>query len=380
VKKLLGTIGLIGFVSLVCSLSFAADYIVTNDDNPKGNSATVFRVGRNGELTEVKKLSTGGTGLGSGYFAWTGVSVDSNASCVFVANTGSDTISSFQAPSYKETGSAGIPGMFSSYGEGGSIAVSPNGKLVVSGNSGLLNIATWGVGSNCKLTLLNQYTPEVGEDYFSPVAFTPNGAYVAVPAVDHESVELYSVGSSGALTDLGYIAFSNVDGCSVGCFPTGMDFTSDSKLVVFGNASLGEPSALSASITSSGLSNSQFWNLTNSAGAQGINIPRFTKTARSGKGILLFSASGDYSTSGILCTDFTENPLSITLVTAVVMPSPEGLQGSIVTFGSEGWAAQPPSSLQAFSIGRNCAITLGTTTKDLNSNELLSIVGYPANQ
>jgi DNA-binding beta-propeller fold protein YncE len=389
-KSFLVALGLIGLVTLLCSVSFGADYIVTNDDNPKGNSATVFKVGPNGQLTMVKQLKTGGTGLGlGGIYPWTGVAISQNGECAFVANTGSDTISAFQSPSFKETGSYGIPGMFSANGYGGSIALNPNGGLLVSANSGLENIATWSVGSNCALQLLNQYTPLAGKDYFSPIAFTPNGAYVVVPAFSLETAELYRVGSSGSLTDLGYISFANISGCSfITCNPTGMDFTSDSKVVLFGNISVDNlPSVLSASITASGLSNAQFWDLTNGAGAYNVNTPHFTKRARSGRGILLLGSPGqdEGSTSGIICANFTENPLNISVVNSAVLYD-KGQQGSVVTFGSAGWVPEPPyspngySTIQSFSVSSNCGITFGGMTNDPNADNLRSIVGHPTNQ
>jgi hypothetical protein len=382
-KKFFATLGLIALMGLLCSVCFAADYVVTNDDNPSGNSATAFTASSNGTLTQLKKLTTGGTGLGGGYFSWTGVQIAQNEKCLFVANTGSDTISAFQVPSFKETGSYGIPGMFSTYGEGGSIALHPTGKLLVSADSGLFNIATWAVSSNCALKELTTYTPEIGEDYFSPIGISPNGAYVVVPAADYEGVELYSVGSTGALTDKGYISYSSVGNCSsTGCYPTGMDFTSDSKLVIFGNATIDEPSALSASITSSGLTNGAMYNLTNSAGVINVNVPHFTKTARGGSGMLLFGASG-YSSdgpSGIICTNFTESPLSISLVSATAFTNEYNYQGSVVTFGSEGYAGEPPASVQAFSISSSCGITAGTVNSDANGYFVMSIAGFPANQ
>ena len=379
-KKLLVILGLIGLVGLLCSMGFAQDYIVTNDNNELGNSATAYSAAPSGALHSVKKLSTGGIGLDSGYFASTDVAITSNAGCVFVANTGSNTISAFKMPRYTEVGSYGEADMFSTYGEGGSIALHPSGKLLVAGQSGLMNIGVYSVSSGCVLTHLADYTPSIGRDNYGPVAFTPNGAYVVVPAPNLGGAELFKVNPTGALTDIGNINFSGgVNECAGGyCHPTGMDFTSDSKLVLFGNATI-EPSVLSASISPSGLSNGQLWDLTNSAELAVVSIPHFTKTARGGSGMLLFSASGFYGLSGIICTNFTENPLNISVVSATPTNG-DNLQGGIVTFGSEGWAAEFPSTVQSFSISGGCGITLGATTTDSNAAGLLSIVGYPANQ
>jgi len=282
-----------------------------------------------------------------------------------VANTGSNTISAFKKPSYTEVGSYGEPDMFSTYGVGGSIALHPSGKLLVAGQSGLMNIGVYSVSSGCVLTHLADYTPSIGSDYYGPVAFSPDGAYVVVPAPDLGGAELFKVNPTGGLTDIGNINFySSVSECdSVGCYPTGMDFTSDSKLVLFGNAT-SEPSVLSASISSSGLSNGQLWNLANSAEVGNVNVPHFTKMARGGSGVLLLGGAGFYSTSGILCTNFTESPLNISVVSVTPITNEDNLQGGIVTFGSEGWVAEFPSTIQSFSISSSCGITLGTATTD----------------
>jgi hypothetical protein len=382
-KKFLVILGLIGIVGLICSASFAQQVILTNDDNPSGNSATAFTVsGTN--LSLYKKLTTGGDGLGGGFFAAMGTAIASNAKCVWVANTASDTISSFEAPSYSETGSVGTPGMFSANGDGGSITVHPTGKLVVSGNSGSENISTWLVGSNCKLSHLADYTPSQGSDLYSPILYTPNGAYLIVPASDLESAELFKQNTNGSLTDVGFVSFiDDVSSCSsFGCFPTGMDITADSKVVLFGNASLGGPSALSASISGSGLSSPAFWSLTNSAGAINVNIPHFTKTARSGSGDLIFGASGFSSDgpSGILCANFTESPLNISVVNSVTVPNEDNFQGSVQTFGNNGFAAEYPNAIESFTIGSGCSVTLVKSTSDPNGAGLLSISAYPANQ
>jgi hypothetical protein len=376
-KKFLVTLGLIGLTSLLCSVSFAQDYLITNDDNNSGNSATAYSAASSGKLHLVKELPTGGVGSDGGYFASVDVAVTS--SCAFVANTGSSSISAFKKPSFTEVGSYGEPDMFNTEG-GGSIAVHSSGKLLVAGQSGLRNIGVYSVSSGCVLTHLADYTPSIGSDYYGPIAFTPDGAYVVVPAPNLGGAELFKANPTGTLTDIGNINFySSVSECaSFGCVPTGMDFTSDSKLVLFGNAVSG-PSVLSASISSSGLSNGQLWSLTNSADVINVNVPHFTKPARSGSGILLLGASGFYGASGIICTNFTESPLNISVVSAT-QTNDGPKQGGIVTFGNEGWAAEYPSTIQSFSIGSSCGITLGTTTTDPNAGGLLSIVGYPENQ
>jgi len=56
----------------------AARYLVTNDDVPGANTATLYLVSgspTNPTITQKKVVPTGGKGLGGGYFAATGVAL-----------------------------------------------------------------------------------------------------------------------------------------------------------------------------------------------------------------------------------------------------------------------------------------------------------------
>jgi hypothetical protein len=392
-RKFLVLLSLVAMVAALSSLSFAAitlPVVLAADDNPTAgaNSATAFNVNTtNGHLTLVAQLKTGGTGLGGGYFANTGTAITSNGSCVWVTNTGSDTITSFAAPSYAKTGDAGIPGMFSTNGAGGSIAVAPNGKFLVSGNSGTLNISLWNVGASCKLTHVADYTPSGGADFISPVGITPDNTGVVVPLPDFESVEFYSVGASG-LTDVNNLAYASLSACAAGCFPTGMDFTNDSKVVVFGDATTGQNAVMTANIGAGGLSNAQVFSVNNSAGAMNPNVPWFSKNGAAGNGELYIGMSG-FSTgipSGEVTTMFTESPLNITVEgNGTLIPNSTNFQGAIRSIGATGsgsgggglLVAQDPNTIQAVGILSGGHLFLGPVTTDPNAAGLLSIEVYP---
>jgi WD40 repeat protein len=378
--------GLIVILAL-CATSMAGSVplpvVLTNDDNPQAgaNSATAYHlVTSNGTMTFLKKLSTGGTGLGGGYLANTGTSIQSNGNCVFVVNTGSDTISSFAAPNYTKTGDAGIPGMFSTFGFGGSIALAPNGKLLVSGNSGTLNISTWSVAANCKLTHLADYTPSIGPDYFSAIAFNPAGTAVVVPAPDYEGVELFKVNTNGTLTDINNVDWTGVAACINGCYPAGMDFTNDGKVIVFGNASIAQSSVLTVNVGQTGLFSPQSWDLSNAANVGNPNVPWFSKTGAAGSGPLYVGFSGygpNNIASGEVTASFTESPLSITYTNSTAITTPQQYLGGIRTIGSLMVVAIFPNLLQTAQVNADGSLTMGPTTTDANGAGLLSISVYP---
>lgn len=65
-------------------------YVVTNDDNPSGNTATFYRIGSNGALTQQSVVNTGGFGSGNGFFAAAHVTITRTPKgCIYVSNAGS---------------------------------------------------------------------------------------------------------------------------------------------------------------------------------------------------------------------------------------------------------------------------------------------------
>jgi hypothetical protein len=70
-------------------------YGITNDDNPDGNTASVYQVVTPGSIHQIKTLTTGGTGIGGGYFAAPRNALEQTAACVFVADVGSSDIAAF---------------------------------------------------------------------------------------------------------------------------------------------------------------------------------------------------------------------------------------------------------------------------------------------
>jgi hypothetical protein len=389
----------LALVAVFVATSFAASVptpiVLTNDDNPSGNTATAYHLDTtSGNFTLVKTLTTGGFGLGGGFFAATGTAIVSNGSCVFVADTGSDDIAAFSSATNfgHVTPNVGIPGMFSANGAGGSIALSPNGKLLVSGNSGTLNISLWSVGAGCVLSHVADYVPNAGADTFSPVAFTPNGVGVVVPVIDFEAVEGYLVQNSPpALLDKATLDFTTLADCqNLGCFPTGMDFTNDSSVIVFGNASGGQNSVLTANVSlTKGLFNPLNWTLDPVPGGTiNPNVPYFSKNGAAGNGELYIGMSG-FSTngpSGEVTTMFKESPLSITVEGGTLIPTPDQFLGSIRTLGATGSGsgggtlvyAAVPNVLGSAKIGAGGTLTLGPTVSVPNGASDLSISVFPS--
>src|SRR5579872_7438660 len=93
-------------VAMVSSLSFAQNsgHLLINNDNVSANTADIDSVSSTGGLTKLATVSTGGTGLGGGYFAAPRNAIAQNFSCFWVTDSQSSDIASFKIPSLTKTG------------------------------------------------------------------------------------------------------------------------------------------------------------------------------------------------------------------------------------------------------------------------------------
>lgn len=124
--------------------------LVTNDDNPAGNTATFYSLGANGNPTQVAVVPTGGLGGDGGYFALPRVSVArGNGECVYVANGASSDITSIFESTLTVAGTfkAGLQ-------DSGPIGLAMNGRGLYAGFQHSDTIAAFGIGANCTLQLL----------------------------------------------------------------------------------------------------------------------------------------------------------------------------------------------------------------------------------
>ena len=92
--------------SSAVSLAQSPYYVVTNDEGT-ANTATVFNLNpKNGSLTEVTTLETGGESLGGGYYASETQLITPDASCIFVADggNGADIAAFSRQPTTRKSG------------------------------------------------------------------------------------------------------------------------------------------------------------------------------------------------------------------------------------------------------------------------------------
>jgi lactonase family protein with 7-bladed beta-propeller len=376
-------------VAALLSTCFAGTaYVVTNNDNASGNSASIYTLNTNtGVLTHLMDLPTGGTGSGGGYFATVGngAAVTGIVGCLFVNDAGSSDIASFnvdlQNLNVTKVGNFSNPAL-SSFG--GSIAVSPNGKFLYATYATSANIGAWAVNSDCSLSFINAYTASVGASDYNGIKVTPNGKdlIVAVPA--SEAVEQFSINpTTGALTDLGFANFATLTECSSnGCYGAGIDITADSKAAIIGNYSLTAPSVLGAEITATGLTHPTYFALSGTGTLTfNDNVPFLSAAAYRGSGPLYlgFSGIGAGSQPGVLTTTFSEAHASVTTKASTPISSPVDYQGLIVSTGNLMVVSEWFDMLQVFTI--NSDGTLSPTAQgavtNTNANGAYSFFVYP---
>ena len=389
-RKLLVLPSLVALAATVC-FAASTEYVVTVDESTSANSATVFSLNTTtGVTTPVKKLSTGGLGLGGGFFAAATVTITSNYRCIFVADTGSDDIAAFSAPTYAKVGNFSNSALnWSASGAGGSLAVSPDGKWLYGSYSGSENIGAWAVGAGCKLTFVNAYTPSTGADLFATLHVTPDGKALIVPSIDFGIVTMFAINSTnGSLTEVNNVSFTSLSGCATnGCFPYGFDISGDSKVAFFGDPTTTGSGlfALGLNInTTTGLSNPQFFPLASTGGVGNSTFPWLTRTAYPhGSGLLMIGMSGytNGENAGVVVAKVTPTP-TLTPVASSLFATPDtscnGCTGTLETVGNLAVSAQFPNLINVYSINPTTgAFTLLKSNVDPDASGLLSLHVVP---
>lgn len=379
----------VAVVALLSNCFAGTAYVVTNNDNANGNSATIYSLNTTtGALTPVvADLPTGGSGSGGGYFATvgTGAAVTGTIGCLFVNDTGSSDIASFTVNLH--TLNITPVGKFSNsalVSTGGSLVVTPNGKFVYATYSSSENIGAWTVNSNCSLTFQGVYQASVGPDLYDGIKVTPDGKNLLVTAPDFESVEQFSIDpTTGALNDLGFADFGALSECiSNGCYTAGIDITADSRVAIVGNYTLTAPSVLAAEITPTGLTHATYFSVANIGTlTANDNVPFLSAAAYRGSGPLYlgFSGTGSGTQPGVATAAFSEAHKTITGKAATPISSPVDYQGLIASTGNLMVVSEWFNTLQVFTINSNGTLTATAQgpVSNSNANGAYSFFIYP---
>jgi hypothetical protein len=378
-RKLIAVLVNIVLVALLGSMSFAAkSYVVTNNDNPSGNSVTIYALdSASGTLNHLLDLPTGGLGSNGGYFATVGVGAVATGpvGCLYAYDSGSSDIAAFHVDlgtlDIVKVGNFSNPGLLSAY-PGGSLALTPNSKFLYANYPTTENLAAWKINSDCSLTLLAIYTASVGPDLYDGMKVTPNGKSLLVTAPDFQAVEMFNINADGTLADVGFANFGALSECmSIGCYPAGIDITADSKVAIFGNYTLNAATVLGAAITPTGLKKATVVDLPNTGTlTTNDNVPFLSNGAYHGSGLLFFGFSGIGAGSqpGVVTTNYSEGKKSIKILAVTPINTPSQYMGLIASSGQWLVVSEWFNELQVFKANPDGTLTPTAQGPVVNNN------------
>jgi sugar lactone lactonase YvrE len=213
-------------------------YVITNDDTPSANSASIYSVGNAGALTLVTTIATGGSGLGGGDFSTARVNVlrSKTHNCAYVGdalgknNGRPGDVAAIDMSSLTLAGT--FPGFPLDSGNlfGVGLAENPSGTFLFAAYTQSGTITSYKQLAGCKLKRLSEII-SVGA-LSGPVdgmKVTPNGKFLIL-AYGDGSIGSYKIdATTGALTLIGryFVADSQA--------AAGLDITSDSQWALFGD-------------------------------------------------------------------------------------------------------------------------------------------------
>jgi hypothetical protein len=239
-KTLLNRIALVGVSFLCVSSGFAQTphYLITNNDNSQGNSATFYTIGAGGQLTHATVVSTGGSGWdGLGYVVTNKINVAHDrvaGDCVYlsdyVAGPHPD-VTSISIATLTVTGK--FQGSQTDQATNLGMGLANNASYVYANFTASQTIGTFKKMAGCQLQFVAD-TPAVGLGSGSIVGMIAHQNILVVTFGDG-SIESFNI-SSGVPVSNGDLQYSTGH-TQNGYNPTAVDITADGHFAVFGDFS-----------------------------------------------------------------------------------------------------------------------------------------------
>jgi 6-phosphogluconolactonase (cycloisomerase 2 family) len=231
-QKFTSPLPLIVFASVFAIPLAAQQYLFTNDNVlNQTNSTTALKVSGRGKVPVIHTYSTGGKSTGNAeYFALSPIATAKTqlGSCLFVSNGGDSTIAAFQIDLFTGdlTAVKGSPfsdGASGAQQSGIGLAVGKN-KLLFAGNSTSNSLSVLKISSSCALKSAGILKLANSPD---GLKVTPNGNYLIAAYMG--SVDSFQIDySSATLKELGPFSTKGT--------AAGVAITCDSSTVYFGDA------------------------------------------------------------------------------------------------------------------------------------------------
>jgi hypothetical protein len=354
----------------VAAAAFAQSpyYVVTNDEGT-ANTATVFNLNpRDGNLTEVTTLQTGGTSYTGGFFAAETQVITSGAKCIFVADGGTPTdIAAFsKATNYSKVGNYSNADL--SAGDNMPMLANSQGTVLYAAYAASFNLAVWNINSDCSLSLANIYSTA---PFLGSMALTHDGNYLLATYEIVKEVGSFTISGSTLIDNGTKKAPADV---------SGMVVTNDDSLVIMGTGySKSDHASDLVTATLPRFGNMQTWEVGPGYSAASLAL---SPDGAAGNGCLYIGNSGneDPNRSGVTGVQFTENPLAFTYVNIAVSPQSDYVSTveTITNTGNGGgvYAAETAGYIGVYAARSDCAVQLVKETADPNSTSLFSLTPW----
>lgn len=220
-------------------------YVVTNDDVefPYGNDISVYQAAGTDEapsLTYVNTIWTGGYGSTGGFFSAARITSipDVNARCIYVSNSGDNSISTISLDSQEVV--EVVQASDSDDGTPDGIGMAANANYLYASYTASKTIAVFTTNAGCGLTYL-QSVPAAGLNGGAPAGMAVNANALVVAYADgsFESFNISSgipVSNNDRQNSTAYGLLS-ASGSNPPNLPSGVDITSDGRTVILGDIS-----------------------------------------------------------------------------------------------------------------------------------------------
>jgi len=221
-------------------------YVIVNQDQgyPYPNQVAIFQAGGTDTaptLTLTDQIYTGGFGSYGGFFGLPRVASapDVNTNCVYVSNSGDNTISPFALDTQTFVGT--YSGALTDDGEPNGIGLAVNANYLYAGYSTSQTIGVFSTSPGCGLTYL-QSIPAAGKNGGAPTGMAANNNILVVSYGDG-SIQSFDL-TKGMPTpnhdlqnSLGFAGPATGLNSPLGNIPNGVDLSQDSRWAIFGDTS-----------------------------------------------------------------------------------------------------------------------------------------------
>ncbi len=231
-KSLSATVILAALTWLHAPIAYAATqaYVVTNDDNPAANTATFYSMEAGGKLARTAVVKTGGTGIGTGYFASARVSLLHNKtqSCVYVSDAGSRDVAAIDETTLKRVGTFKASAKDDGHLFG--IGMAANQHYLYAAFTTSNTIATYRILAGCNLKFLKDVAA-VGLGGGAPTGMAIH-ADLLVVAYGDGSIQSFNIAKGAPASNHDE---QNSIGYNTNLRPTAVDISKDGHYAIFGD-------------------------------------------------------------------------------------------------------------------------------------------------